>query len=90
MTMESRIGELAAKVEKLSKGLVASAKENARLRRLLLSAESKIRELANAGNGDGLNMPEMSRQMEKMKNERKAIKEKVEKMALKLEKFYQE
>ncbi len=90
--MKSRIGELAGKVENLSKDLVASAKENARLRRLLLSAENRIKELSSSGphNGDGAGMMEITRQMEKMKSERKVIKEKVEKMALKLEKFYQE
>ncbi|MBI5178466.1 MAG: hypothetical protein HZA04_04330 [Nitrospinae bacterium] len=90
--MESRITELSARVERLSKDLVAVNKDVARLRRLLLAAEAKIKELSapgGNGNGEGANILELTRQVEKFKQERKTIKDKVEKMSAKLEKFYQ-
>lgn len=90
--MESRITELSSRVERLSKDLVSANKDVARLRRLLLAAEAKIKELSvpgGNGNGEGANIMELTRQIEKFKLERKSIKDKVEKMSNKLEKFYQ-
>lgn len=89
--MDSRIKELAEKAERLAKEHVACRRENARLKRLLLAAESKIRELSLHGApSDGPGITEITRQMEKMKQERKSIREKVEKMSVRLEKFFQE
>jgi outer membrane murein-binding lipoprotein Lpp len=88
--MESRIKELSAKVEKLSADLVSTAKENVRLKRLLLSAETMIKEISNgapSGNG-GSGVRELTTQVEKLKNERKLIKDKVGKMTATLEKIY--
>ncbi len=90
--MASRMKELADKVERLSKEYVVVRRENARLKRLLLAAEAKIKELSfpGAASAEGANVIDLTRQVEKMKAERKIIKEKVEKMANRLEKFYQD
>ena len=88
--MESRIMELSAKVGRLSKELVSAAKENARLKRLLASAETMIKELSSgvsSGNG-APNVRELTDHVEKLRHERKIIREKVSKMALMLEKLY--
>lgn len=87
--MESRINELAAKVEKLSKEMVSATKENSRLKRLLNAAENMIKEMsggAPSGNG-GAGVRELTAQVEKLKGERKLIKDKVGKMASTLEKI---
>jgi outer membrane murein-binding lipoprotein Lpp len=88
--MESRVKELATKVEKLSKELVSTTRENARLRRLLQAAETMIKDISNgtpSGNG-GSGVRELTSQVEKLKRERKIIKDKVGKMAVTLEKVY--
>ncbi len=89
---ESKLKELAAKVERLSREYVVCRRENARLKRLLAGAEVKIKNLSlpGASSAEGANVLELTRQVEKMKGERKAIKEKVEKMATRLEKFYRD
>ena len=89
--MESRIKELSARVEKLSQELVSMANENARLRRLLQSAEKMIKDLSNGKSSrNGFNgLRELSQQVDKLKQERKIIKEKLGKMALNLEKLHQ-
>jgi hypothetical protein len=89
--MESRVKELSTKVEKLSKDFLSVTKENAKLKRLLHSAETMINGLAKgvpAGNG-GPGVQELTAQVEKLKQERKIIKEKVGKMAQTLEKLQQ-
>ena len=88
--MESRITELSAKVEKMSKELVSSARENARLKRLLASAEAMIKELSSgAHSGDGApNVRELTDNVDKLRHERKIIREKVSKLSLMLEKLY--
>lgn len=86
----SRITELSERVEKLANEFVLAKKDNARLKRLLAAAESKIRKLVepeNVPTNGGL--PELVKQLERLKEERKMIKEKVEKMSAKLEKFYE-
>jgi outer membrane murein-binding lipoprotein Lpp len=88
--MESRVMELSAKVEKLSRELSSTAKENARLRRLLASAEAMIKDIsggARSGNG-AAGVRELTDQVEKLRHERKIIREKVSKMAMMLEKVY--
>lgn len=89
---ESKMKELAAKVERLSAEYVTCRRENARLKRLLLAAETKIKNLSlpGASTAEGTNVLDLTRQVEKMKGERKLIKEKVEKMATRLEKFYRD
>lgn len=86
----SRITELSERVEKLANEFVLAKKDNARLKRLLTVAESKIRKLVEPDsvptNGG---LPELVKQLERLKEERKMIKEKVEKMSAKLEKFYE-
>ncbi len=89
---ESKLQELSAKVERLSKDYVVCRRENARLKRLLLGAEAKIKTLSQPGasSAEGANVMDLTRQVEKMRGERKVIKEKVEKMAARLEKFYRD
>lgn len=89
---ESKLKELAGKVERLAKEYVVCRRENARLKRLLLAAEARIKELSLPGatSVEGTNVMDLTRQVEKMKGERKMIKEKVEKMATRLDKFYQD
>lgn len=88
--MESRVMELSAKVEKLIGELSSTAKENARLRRLLASAEAMIKDLSGGGrSGNGpAGVRELTDQVEKLRHERKIIREKVSKMAVMLEKVY--
>lgn len=90
--VESKLKELAGKVERLSKEYVVCRRENARLKRLLLAAEVKIKNLSmpGASGAEGAGVMDLTRQVEKMKGERKVIKEKVEKMAARLEKFYRD
>lgn len=89
---ESKLKELAAKVERLAAEYVVCRRENSRLKRLLLSAETKIKNLSmpGASTAEGTNVMDLTRQVEKMKGERKVIKDKVEKMASRLEKFYRD
>ena len=86
----SKITELSERVEKLVKDFLATKKENARLKRLLSAAESKIKKMTSAEvvpvNGG---LTAVTKQLEKMKNERRMIKSKVEKMSAKLEKFFE-
>jgi len=87
----SRINKLAEKVERLAQKLVSTRKENARLKKLLGAAEKRIKKSARpAGEDDNGSVPELTRRIEKMKQERKIIKAKIEKMAVRLEKFYGE
>jgi len=86
-----KFDELRKRVDWLCKELLDSKKENARLARLLLAAEGKMKKMADTGNnGSNGNVLELTNQLEKMKYERKIIKTKVEKMASKLEQFYEE
>ncbi len=86
----SRITELSERVEKLAKEFVQTKKDNARLKRMLAVAESKIKKLTDPEktptNGG---LTELVKQIEKLKEERKMIKAKVEKMTAKLGKFYE-
>lgn len=87
----SRIKELAEKVERLARSLVSTRKENARLKKLLGSAEARIKKSAGmASEGANGSIPELTRRVERMKRERKIIKSKIEKMAVRLDKFYGE
>ncbi len=81
------IDELKNKVDDLCRQLISSKNETTRLKRLLLAAENKVKKLSN-GSGTSGGILDLSKQVEKFKSERKAIKTKVEKMASKLEKFY--
>ncbi|MFQ5432944.1 MAG: hypothetical protein ACE5EN_10615 [Nitrospinota bacterium] len=86
----SRISELSERVEKLVKEFVAAKKENARLKRLLSAAESKIKKMTTAKDipvNGGLTA--VTKQLEKMKDERRMIKSKVEKMSARLDKFFE-
>ncbi len=86
----SKISELSERVEKLVKDFLAAKKENARLKRLLSAAESTIKKMTTDNNvavNGGLTA--VTKQLEKMKNERRMIKSKVEKMSAKLEKFFE-
>ncbi|MDH5542835.1 MAG: hypothetical protein OEY64_07720 [Nitrospinota bacterium] len=90
MMKSKKFDELKKKVDWLCKELLESKKENGRLERLLLVAEGKIKKMSETGgNGNG-NVLDLTNQLEKLKNERKIIKTKVEKMASKLEQFYEE
>lgn len=86
----SRINELSERVEKLATEFVVAKKENARLKRLLSAAESKIKKMITAKdvpvNGG---LTEVTKQLEKMKDERRMIKSKVEKMSARLDKFFE-
>lgn len=86
----SKINELSERVEKLAKDFVVAKKENARLKRLLSGAESKIKKMTTAKDipvNGSLTM--LTKQLEKMKDERRMIKSKVEKMSSKLDKFFE-
>ena len=86
----SKITELSARVEKLAKEFVGAKKENARLKRLLSAAESKIKKLMTSKDvpvNGGLTA--VTKQLEKMKDERRMIKSKVEKMSARLDKFFE-
>jgi uncharacterized coiled-coil DUF342 family protein len=85
-----KFDELKKKVAWAVKELAESKKENARLNRLLITAEENLkkkpgRKSGNSPDGSILNL---TRQIEKFKGERKIIRTKVEKMASKLEQFY--
>ncbi|MBI3793102.1 MAG: hypothetical protein HY280_00030 [Nitrospinae bacterium] len=81
--------ELSDKVEKLSKDYLSASKENAKLKRLLHSAEAMISGLSKGipARSGGTGFQELTRQVEKMRHERKLIKEKVGKMSHALEKL---
>lgn len=86
----SKISELSERVEKLVTEFLTAKKENARLKRLLSAAESKIKKITTAKDvpvNGGLTA--ITKQLEKMKDERRMIKTKVEKMSAKLEKFFE-
>ncbi len=83
------IDELKKKVDSLCGELISSKNETARLKRLLLAAENKVKKLSGKSETSG-GILDLSRQIEKYKSERKVIKAKVEKMTSKLEKFYEE
>jgi hypothetical protein len=77
-------------VEKLAKDFVSTKKENARLKRLLLAAESKMKKMSATKDvpvNGGLTA--VTKQLEKMKDERRMIKSKVEKMSTRLDKFFE-
>lgn len=79
---------LADKVERLADDLIKTHNENAKLKRMLDTAEVKIKKLSRVGGAGGDGILPLNRQVEKMKNERRIIKAKVEKMVNKLSKFY--
>jgi len=81
---------LNSKVKELCTDLLATKKENKRLTRLLLAAEAKVKKLTNTNGLGKNNILDMSKKIEKLKNERKIIKSKVEKMVTKLDNFYGE
>lgn len=85
----SQIAELSKKVEKIAKEFVLTKKENVRLKRMLGVAESRIKKLTSSGVPVNGGMTELVKQIERLKEERKMIKTRVEKMTSKLEKFYE-
>lgn len=85
----SQIAELSKKVEKIAKEFVLTKKENVRLKRMLGVAEAKIKKLIAPGVTVNGGMTALVKQIEKLKEERKMIKTRVEKMTSKLEKFYE-
>ncbi|GMT43178.1 MAG: hypothetical protein IEMM0002_1589 [bacterium] len=89
MQPSSHVNELAERVERFARELVYTRKENVRLKRLLAAAEIKIKKIVNPeGRGANGGILELTRRVERMKEERKMIKTKIEKMAIKLEQFY--
>jgi len=89
----SKINELVEKVETLAADLISAKKENARLKRLLAAAEEQLSRISDpeagsnaSGNGD---VTRLTRELGQMKEERKIIRAKVEKMAAQLDRFYE-
>jgi len=82
------LDELKKKVDWLCKELYSAKKENIRLNRLLLAAESRIKKLAGGNGAGGAGLTELTGQITKLKTERRMIKAKVEKLVGKLDKFY--
>ncbi|MEE8484381.1 MAG: hypothetical protein V3S46_07260 [Nitrospinota bacterium] len=84
------IRKLTEKVEVLINDIAKERRGNERTKRLLHAAEDKIRELQDNGGGTNPTVLELTRQIGKLKNERKIIKSKVGKMAERLDKFYKD
>jgi len=86
-----KFDELKKKVDWLIKELTETKTENARLSSLLETAGENLKKKPSAknnGNSSDGSILDLTRQIEKFKGERKIIRTKVEKMALKLEQFY--
>ncbi len=84
------IRTLTEKVEVLVNDIAKERRGNERTKRLLLAAEGRIKELQDNGGGTNPTVLELTRQIAKLKGERKIIKSKVEKMAERLDRFYKE
>ena len=86
-----KFDELKKKVDWLINELSETKTENARLNRLLETAEENLKKKPRSnknGNSSDGSILDLTRQIEKFKGERKIIRTKVEKMASKLEQFY--
>lgn len=84
-----KFDELKKKIEWIGKELIESKKENARLGRLLKTAGENLKKNpgGNGNSSDG-SILDLTRQVEKLKSERRIIRTKVEKMTAKLDQFY--